>query len=176
MTTSDEARLSALFEEYSPRVFAYATRHTDPHTAQDVVSDVFLVAWRRIDDLPEAPLPWLLVTARNVMANAVRSDRRRRRLADGAADAERLRGHAPSAEAAAVERAEVLAALDKLSELEREAVLLTAWDGLPARDAAQVAGCSVRAFEVRLSRARKRLERVLSDPSDPFPVLREALA
>src|SRR5262249_32617731 len=111
-----------------------------------------------------------------VIANAGRSERRRRRLADGVAGVERLRGHVPSAETAAVERAEVLAALDRLSDLEREAVLLTAWDGLSARDAAQVAGCSTRAFEVRLSRARARLDRALSDPSDPFPALREALA
>ena len=53
----------------------------------------------------------------------------------------------------------MLTALAELSELEREAVLLVAWDGLANRDAAAVAGCSLRAFEVRLSRARARLDR-----------------
>src|SRR5207248_267744 len=58
-----------------------------------------------------------------------------------------------------VERAHLLEALTTLSELEREALLLVAWDGLSGPDAAKVAGCSLRAFEVRLSRARARLTR-----------------
>lgn len=56
-------------------------------------------------------------------------------------------------------------ALGELTELEREALLLVAWDGLEPFDAAQVAGCSADAFEVRLVRARARLTRGMTEPS-----------
>lgn len=155
-----DARLAALFEEHGRRVYAYAARHTDPHTANDVVADAFLIAWRRIDDVPEHALPWLLVTARNVIANATRGERRRDRLASAMTRVADL-AHAPSAESSAVDRSHLLDALGTLTDTDREALLLTAWDGLTAYDAAAVAGCSPRAFEVRLSRARARFDRAL---------------
>lgn len=171
MTTEspDAIRLRALFEAHSRRVYAYAARLTDPETAQDVVADVYLAAWRRLDDVPEPSLPWLLVTARNVVRNGQRSALRRDRLHAAVARADPLLALAPGADETAVERDRMLGALDALSALEREALLLTAWDGLSATDAATVAGCSVRAFEVRLSRARARLDRVLAESTDPVP-------
>ncbi len=51
----------------------------------------------------------------------------------------------------------VLQALAGVPEADREALMLTVWDGLGHRDAAKVAGCSVGAFAVRLHRARRRL-------------------
>jgi len=150
---------AAMFGELSPRVYAYARRQCDPATAQDVVADTFLVAWRRWADVPDPPLPWLLVIARNTLANRVRSAARQHRLAGAVADLAAVA--APGPEHDAIERENVLTALGTLSGLEREAVLLVAWDGLDNRQAAAVAGCSVRAFEVRLSRARARLTRAL---------------
>ena len=82
------------------------------------------------------------------------------------------RGVAPGADHDVVERDSLLRALAGLSDLEREALLLVAWDGLCARDAATVAGCTVRAFEVRLSRARARLTRAVG--SVPSTTYREA--
>jgi RNA polymerase sigma-70 factor (ECF subfamily) len=61
-----------------------------------------------------------------------------------------------------VERATLISALGELTDLEREAVLLVAWDGLRNAEAARVAGCSQRAFEVRVSRARARLARLMN--------------
>ena len=57
-------------------------RRCDPETADDVVADVFLIAWRRRAELPEEPLPWLLGTARRVLANHARGQSRRVRLRD----------------------------------------------------------------------------------------------
>jgi RNA polymerase sigma-70 factor (ECF subfamily) len=170
---ADERRLRAAFQQYSTRVLAYALRHTDAAGAHDVVADVFLVAWRRIDDLPEEPLPWLLVVARNIVANRRRSADRQQRLADKLAGLERAALTAPGAEETAVARATVLGALGELSDGEREALLLVAWDGLTPAAAALVAGCSRHAFESRLHRARARLRRLL--PDDPDPGRREAL-
>src|SRR5439155_83532 len=58
-------------------VFAYARRRATKDEADDVVSETFLVAWRRFDELPAEPLPWLIGTARKVLANRRRSDDRR---------------------------------------------------------------------------------------------------
>jgi RNA polymerase sigma-70 factor (ECF subfamily) len=164
-TDGDRPRFTAMFAECSPRVFAYARRQCDPAVAQDIVADTFLVAWRRLADVPEPALPWLLVVARNQLANRRRGELRRERLADTVA---RLAEVAASGvDHVVVERSTMLAALAELTELEREAVLLVAWDGLTNRDAARVAQCSVRAFEVRLSRARARLTRALAAEQDP---------
>ena len=52
-------------------------------------------------------------------------------------------------------------ALDRLRPLDREALLLTAWEGLSTDRAARAAGCSRATFHVRLHRARKRLAQAL---------------
>jgi RNA polymerase sigma factor (sigma-70 family) len=158
-------RFKAMFEDLSPRVYAYARRQCDAAAAQDVVADTFLVAWRRLADVPAEPLPWLLVVARNTIANHRRHMARQDRLADVVGRLEFLAGWAAGADQPVLERAALLDALSTLSELEREALLLVAWDGLRNADAARVADCSVRAFEVRLSRARARLTRALTEPT-----------
>ena len=173
--STDAARLTALFQAHSRRVYAYAARHTDPETAKDVVAEVFLATWRRLDDVPEPSLPWLLVTARNIVSNSRRSTIRQDRLAVAVAQTAALAAVMPGADETALERTRMLTALDGLSVVEREALLLTAWDGLPARDAATVAGCSVRAFEVRLSRARAHLDRALAESPDPTPTTYEVM-
>lgn len=158
-------RFTAIFDDLAPRVYAYARRNCDAASAQDVVADTFLIAWRRRDDLPAEPLPWLLVVARNTLANRRRHQLRQDRLIEAAGRLTVLAGPAAAAEQAVVDRAAVLAAVAQLSHREREAVLLVAWDGLRNADAAQVAGCSTRAFEVRLSRARARIGRALAEPA-----------
>lgn len=157
-------RFTAMFDALAPRVYAYARRHCDAASAQDVVADTFLVAWRRRGDLPAEPLPWLLVVARNTIANRRRHQARHDRLVESAARLAAVAGPAAAAEQAVVERDAVLASVAQLSPHEREAVLLVAWDGLRNADAARVAGCSTRAFEVRLSRARARIGRALAEP------------
>jgi RNA polymerase sigma-70 factor (ECF subfamily) len=164
-----QRRLALLWTEHAPRVLAYALRHVDPDTAQDVVSETFLVAWRRLAAVPGDPLPWLLVVARNTIANQRRSGRRRERLAT---EMERLHQIAEPADVLATERAAVLETLAALTPREREALLLIAWDGLEPAQAARVAGCSLPAFHVRLFRARRRLAG--SDSPARHPRLREA--
>ncbi|MFI2102754.1 RNA polymerase sigma factor [Isoptericola sp. NPDC019693] len=179
MSTPDDAaerreRLSALWSAHAVRVQAYLWRHTDPDTAQDVLSETFLVAWRRLDDVPDPSLPWLLVVARNLLRNAHRAARRRRTLDDELAA---LAASAPLPEAApealAVERDALLRGLARLGEREREAILLVAWDGLAPADAADVAGCSAATFHVRLHRARRRLA-AYADSTDGRPSPRPA--
>jgi RNA polymerase sigma-70 factor (ECF subfamily) len=158
---ADTARLTELFQRHSRRVYAYARRHVDETHCDDVVSETFLVAWRRPEHVPDEPLPWLIGVARNVIANHRRSSHRADRLWLSAVR-EGWTATSPSADTAIVERESMIAALSECSEAEREALLLTAWDGLTAEQAALVAGCSARAFTVRLHRARSRLRTSLA--------------
>jgi DNA-directed RNA polymerase specialized sigma24 family protein len=73
-----EDTFNALYDADYAAVWAYAWRR-DPGSADDVVAETFLVAWRRLEDIPtRKELPWLLGVARNAMANIRRGERRRR--------------------------------------------------------------------------------------------------
>lgn len=62
---------------------------------------------------------------------------------------------------------ELEVALRRLSELEREALLLVAWEDLSAPAAAASLGISRAAFRVRLHRARRRLSTELGRRGHP---------
>jgi RNA polymerase sigma-70 factor, ECF subfamily len=160
-------RFEGLFREHYATVRGYALRRAPGDVAQEVVAETFLVAWRRLDDVPDDALPWLYGVARRVLANQRRSAKRHvaleRRLAEGLPAA----GSADPGEG--VGDAEfVRAALARLSERDREALMLVAWHGLTGARAARAAGCSRSAFAVRLHRARARLAAELStlEPSN----------
>lgn len=157
-----------MYRGLSPRVYPFVRRRADTSTAQEVVADTFLVAWRRVAAVPDDPLPWLLVVARNTLMDRSRRDRRQGDLAERVASSERSAGYAAGADSRLLEREQIITALAELTDLEREALLMVAWDGLTSTQAAQVANCSLRAFEVRLSRARARLSRAMqSSSADP---------
>ncbi len=162
-------RLSELFTAHADQVLRYALRHVDRAGAHDIVSDTFLVAWQRVDDIPEPALPWLLVVARNSLRNRARSSTRRERVTAQLLALERAAATAAAADELVQERTALVRALGELSAEQREALLLVAWDGLTATEAAAVLGCSRAAFEVRLHRARKRLRESLRDDEDPHP-------
>ena len=71
------ARFEAMFDRYAGRVYAYAARRSTPDAANETVGETFLIAWRRLDVVPDDPLPWLLNVAGKVLANRRRSDQRR---------------------------------------------------------------------------------------------------
>lgn len=152
-------RFERLYAEHAGSVLGYARRRCDPGIADDVVADVFLIAWRRLEDVPADPLPWLLGTARRVLAN------HRRSLGRWLALRERARveaaGSTSSLEPASPDGS-VLHALAALRPVDREALLLVAWDGLEPSRAAQALGMRPGAFAVRLHRARRRFAAALA--------------
>jgi RNA polymerase sigma-70 factor, ECF subfamily len=154
-------RLERLFVEHSGAVRAYAARRVAHDVVDDVSSDVFVVAWRRLEDMPEDALPWLLACARRIIANQRRSARRWAALRDRLVDEQ----SAPAAFAAA--DSALGEALATLSAGDREVLMLVAWEGLDAQRAAVVIGCSQRAFAMRLHRARRRLAAAMTrlDPT-----------
>lgn len=149
-----------LFRLYAGAVRTYAARRGCVDDAEDVVAEVFVVAWRKLDKLPEDPLPWLLAVARRVLANRRRGDARRVALQD------RLSGELSTSQGTeglpAVDGAVALA-LAALDERDRELLLLVAWDGLRHADAARVLGLRTGTLTVRLHRARRRFARTLAE-------------
>ncbi|AQZ70328.1 Putative RNA polymerase ECF-subfamily sigma factor [[Actinomadura] parvosata subsp. kistnae] len=165
-------RFTALYTTYQARVYGYAASRAGHQLAEEVVSETFLVAWRRLDDIPaDAQLPWLLRVARNILRDNYRQAARRESL-----EAE-LRTWTEQAIADAgehaVERVAVLRALAGLSDADKEVLTLTTWHGLSAAEAAEVVGCSKAAFFVRLHRARRRLQSAIDvtrTSASPKPV------
>jgi RNA polymerase sigma-70 factor, ECF subfamily len=152
-----EARFTRLYEEHHETVRRYVWRR-DPDLVDDVVAETFLVAWRRLDDVPDHAVPWLIGVARNVRRNARRSVRRQEAVSVRLADVVPPLGRTDAArDAAAVE-----AALKSLAPRDREVLLLAVWDGLDRTAIAQVLGCSKPNASLRLHRARRRFAAALS--------------
>ncbi|NRQ37965.1 sigma-70 family RNA polymerase sigma factor [Nonomuraea sp. NN258] len=162
--SEDAQRFTRIYDECRQRVWAYAVSRAGRQVADEVVSETFAIAWRRLDDVPEQALPWLLGVARNVLRDNIRAEVRRESL--GA----ELRAWAEEDVADQVaDRFAVLKALTTLSDDDRELLVLVAWQGLSPREGARVIGCSATAFRVRLHRARKRLEQAMQGPTAPRP-------
>jgi RNA polymerase sigma-70 factor, ECF subfamily len=150
-------RFELLYARHAPAVKAYALRRSDASSADDVVAEVFVVCWRRFHELPPDALPWLLGVARRVLSTQRRSERRRAALED------RLAGTAvESVDGTAGEDCILAAALARLSDADRELLLLIAWDELLPGQAAVVLGVKPATARVRLMRARRRLAHALA--------------
>lgn len=157
MQIDEQELFEAYFRGHAARVHAFALRRADPEVAQDVTAETFLIAWRRRAQMPLEPLPWLYGIARGVLANERRAANRRRALTARIALQTPAAGTPTGAESAIIE------ALGALRESDREALLLSAWEGLSMREAASVSGCSAATFAMRLHRARRRLAGVLRE-------------
>jgi RNA polymerase sigma factor (sigma-70 family) len=159
-----EARYREVFTEHHPRIYAYFRRRIDPETARDCTAETFLVAWRRLDTMPGdgGELRWLYMIAHNVLRNAYRA--KRRSLVVLGVQNRDIPDTAESPEAVVVRReeeAEVLLAVSRLNDRDREILLLSVWEELPRDDIAAIVGCSPHAASQRLHRASKRLAREL---------------
>lgn len=153
-------RFHEVYTENYAKVLGYCLRRIDRDQAQDVASEVFTVAWRRLDGLPgdDATLPWLYGVAARTLANFRRSSKRRANLGH------KLRGFPRPAMAAAetqvvrrLEDQSMIDTINRLSETDREILLLSAWEGLPSSQIALRFEISPKAAEKRLTRAKKRL-------------------
>ncbi len=147
-----------LYDRYYRSVLGYVLLRVEQGVAEDVCSETFLVAWRRLDDLPEQALPWLLGVARKKLAKQWEMRYRRKALVERIAvlTTEQERVIWDVAEHVA-DREQALSAVRALREKDVEAMILATWYGLTPDQAATVMGCSTRTFNVRLHRARKRL-------------------
>jgi DNA-directed RNA polymerase specialized sigma24 family protein len=161
MTTHlDEARERERFSRIFSQLAAVSTyaRRRGARDPDGIAAEVMTIAWQRLADVPlDDPLPWLLATARNLV---LASRRATSRIVES--------DHEPGAEDASLGEAiglspELEGALAGLSPIDREALLLIAWEGLTPAQAAQVLGVRPVAFRVRLHRARRRLSDRLTE-------------
>jgi RNA polymerase sigma factor (sigma-70 family) len=159
-----KVRFGRLYREQGRAILSYAlARVDDPDEASDVVAETFLVAWRRLGEVPigAGEKLWLYGVARRVIANLHRSAHRRARLAERLAEelwTEVAVHPAPDGEAA-----EVLELMGELEEENRELLLLVSWEGLSPAEAGRVLGISALAARSRLHRARRRLRSLLAE-------------
>lgn len=167
VTTPPAAAFTELYDAAYADLLRFAQRRVDPAHAEDVVAEAFLVAWRRLPDLPTRPddaRAWLFGIARGVLLNAHRTTRRQRALAVRLADPPSL-VTAPADDLVS-QQIDLARAWRRLSPAHQEALALTVLDGLTAPLAAAVLGITPVAFRLRLSRARRALRRHL----DPAPL------
>jgi RNA polymerase sigma-70 factor (ECF subfamily) len=153
----------------------FLRRRASVADAEEAFSETLMVLWRRLDDIPDdAVLPWSYGVARRVLANQQRGTRRRQALerkltvvADPPFSAD---------PADRDDHPEVAAALDRLSEQDREVIVLWAWEQLEPQEIAVVLGTNVNAATLRLSRAKKKMAREIErqnrDRAGQIPVER----
>lgn len=165
LMTSDgsaEAVFRRLYESHHAAVLGYCLRRTGWDDAQDVTAEVFVIAWRKIDEQPDADRTraWLFGIAYRVLCHHWRSQSRygrlKRRVAGTSTPAE------PGPEGVVVRRADgqrVLDAVQRLREADQEILRLAGWEELPHADIAEILGISVAAVDQRLHRAKRRLAR-----------------
>jgi RNA polymerase sigma-70 factor (ECF subfamily) len=161
MSDAEIEAMRRIYLAHADAIHAYALRRADRETADEVTARVFLVAWRRRESVPAQPLPWLYGVARRALAEERRGQARRGALRKRLSSTEAN----PSWEAPDIPDVELEAALARLSDTDREALLLRYWEELTPEQVAVALGCSKATLAVRLHRARTRLRRALAEGS-----------
>jgi RNA polymerase sigma-70 factor (ECF subfamily) len=135
-------------------------------TADDVLAETLLVCWRRLDDVPAAPLPWAYGVARRCLANAQRGERRQARLAARISLVDPPAGSMPAADAGNDAGADtgLDEALARLRPADAELLRLWAWERLTPAEIGDVLDISPNAASIRLHRAREKLRAELGTP------------
>lgn len=173
-TTDRQREFLELYEPLSERLerFVRSTAR-DRETARDVLAETVMVAYEGFDRLRDrkAFLSWLFTVA-------VRTNRRYRQRDDRTVSApdgmfeELVAGGTPPDTAADVDR--LHAALARLPEKEREAVVLFELSGLAMKEIAKIEGISTAAAKMRVSRGRKRLTELMTETDGIVEQPREA--
>jgi RNA polymerase sigma-70 factor (ECF subfamily) len=161
-----EQRFRELYDAAYVDLLRFVRRRVHLTHAEDVVGDVMLVAWRRLDDVPaelSSARAWLFGVAHKTIQNTRRRDTRHDAVAVRLSEVPRGLADAGQHPDLVAHRADIAAAWPLLSALHQEAIALSVLDGLTAPEGAAVLGISPTAFRLRLSRARRVL-RGLADP------------
>lgn len=164
----DHQAFTELFERHATAIWNYAYRLTASWTtAEDLLAEAFLVAWRRRGEVRlvrDSALPWLYTVANNICRDERRRKRRFLRLAPQLATEDTEPDHADAIAQDSANRArlaEVVAAIGQLPKSERDAVRVCLLGGVSTSDAAALFGISEVSVRSRLSRARSRLHTIV---------------
>jgi RNA polymerase sigma-70 factor, ECF subfamily len=167
LTDDATDRFELLYRQHFRAVLRYALARLEPESAKDAAAETFLIAWRRLPEVPADPVPWLFGVARKVIAGQLRSSTRREALRARLEVAEAGQAGPAEIDEAVAQRAAVLTAFARLSENDQEVLRIIAWDGLTPAAAAGVLGVTRLAFGVRLHRARRRFSAALKATDPP---------
>ena len=167
------SRLEELFEAHDRRVLAYALRRTPtPADAEDAAAETFTIAWRKIDQVPDDALPWLLGVARRVIANQRRGSQRRSWLLEKLG--RQMSGEPIAHGTVGADAGQAVAALARLRPDDQELLRLVAWDELDQRSIGLMLRISANAVAIRLHRARGRFKQELLKDSAAIRTSTEA--
>lgn len=159
-----ESVFRQLYAELYPEVLRFVARRCHPSHAEDVTSEIFVVAWRRYEQLPADSgerRAWLFGVGYKLLANTRRGDQRREALVVRMAETVALVDPGTHPDLVAT-RVDLVRAWGRLRAIHQEALALSLWDGLSAAEAAHVLGISATAYRLRLSRARRALRADMS--------------
>ena len=156
----------------SLRAFAWSLSH-NRSDADDLVQETLIKAWTHRDKFePGTNLrAWLFTILRNTYYTAV--VKRRREVADEEGRHAAALSEAPSQDWSVAVHA-LRAALAKLPDEHREALVLVGAAGLSYEEAAEICGCALGTIKSRVNRARARLLRLM-DVEDAGDALATAL-
>jgi RNA polymerase sigma factor (sigma-70 family) len=152
MNSDIHMQFSEMYEANYVDLLRYVQRRAHPAIVDDVVGETFAIAWRRKDDLPDEPRPWLFRTAANVIRSTVRG--RRHQVEAGIRAYE---GLVAGPDHSRVEIIDLIAAWRSLRRADREVLALHVWEDMTDGEAAQVLGQTRAAYSMRLTRAKRRL-------------------
>ena len=150
---------SDLFQSTHKRILQYVSRRIS-WDAEDVVDDIFAVAWKRKEDIPANPderIVWLYAIGRKVIANKIRFKARADRF-------NKLNNPLVerSSESSSESNMVINQVLTEMPQELREPILLVEWDQLSVKDAAKVLGISESTVNNRLHTARELFARKYS--------------
>lgn len=167
LRSSEIDAIELAFEEHASALFGYFARRLEqPHEAADLLSETFLVAWRRRRDIKAMTFemrPWLFGVARKVLSQHRRQNHRRHRLVKATRETVALieRTDSPDSPGAEV-RYEVRRAIASLNEMDQEIVKMVYWDGLSQNEVATILKLKPSSVRSRVSRARSVLRHQLA--------------
>lgn len=173
MARGDGSALAELYDRHGRAVYALAVRVLgDPADAEDLVQDVFALAWKnaaKYDPARGAVAAWLLITTRTRAIDRLRSRRVRPQSAGGDDDGRRLAAipdASPSVDtivASADSAARVRTALASLPEDQRAAIELAYFQGLSHSEIAERTTTPLGTIKTRIRAGLQRLRRALDD-------------
>jgi RNA polymerase sigma-70 factor (ECF subfamily) len=171
--TDQRSRFEEIWSAHRLQILAYCLRRAAPAHAEAACNEVFLVAWRRIDEIPLPPktVPYLYGIAGKVLSNHRRAFHRRSRLDEKLSNL----GVAPMTDPVdlvvqSTEDQRVAAAVRNLTPKDREIVMLYAWEDLSREEIAEITGMTTDAIGQRIHRSYQHLARVLEPTLERRPI------
>ena len=149
----DSSRFDSMFKEHYNAVFRYLSRRHSGSDVEDLVAEVFTIAWEKVSEIPsDMQLPWLYRTSWFVVAN------NHRKISEIPTDHIDLDSYESDVADIVIDNIELKQAWLRVPERDREILRLVAWEGLTPPEVSQMLGISLGGASSAISRARKNLD------------------